>query len=186
MYKTLIVFSFLCLISSSSFSQKQVNWLTWEQAMEKNEVEQRKIIVDFYTEWCGWCKKMDVNTFDTDIIADYLNENYYPVKFDAERRETIIYKGKEYKYIRKGKSGYHELAAELMNGKLSFPTVVFLDEDSKIIQPIPGYQDSRTFEMIMKYFAEDYFKRVPWPKFTREFKPAPRRTLSPVDTSGGQ
>ncbi len=185
MYKTLIVISFLCLIVSSSYSQKQVNWLTWEEAMEQNEIEQRKIVIEFYTEWCGWCKKMDKNTFDTDIIADYLNENYYPVKFDAERKESITYMGKEYKYIKKGKSGYHELAAELMAGKLSFPTVVFLDEDSKIIQPIPGYQDARTFEMIMKFFAEDYFKRVPWPKFTREFKPTPR-TLTPVDNSGGK
>ena len=184
MYKALIVFFLLVLVNTSSFSQKKVNWLTWEQAIEKNETEKRKILVDFYTDWCGWCKKMDVNTFDTEIISDYLNEFYYPVKFDAERKQTIIYKGKEYKFIRRGKSGYHELAAELLGGKLSFPTVVFLDENSEIIQPIPGYQDARTFEMIIKFFAEDYHKRMPWPKYAREFKPS--QNASPVKNSGGK
>ncbi len=173
MQKIILVFSFLFLTGSLSFGQKKVHWLTWEQAMEKNKEEQRKIVVDIYTDWCGWCKKMDSNTFEADIIADYLNNNYYPVKFDAERRETITYNDKEYKFIKRGKNGYHELAAELLRGKLSFPTVVFLDEESKIIQPIPGYQDAQTFEMIIKYFAEDYFKKVPWQKYTREFKPAP-------------
>ena len=177
MQKLLIVFSFLCFIAYPSFSQKKVNWLTWEQAMEKNQLEKRKIVVDFYTEWCGWCKKMDAHTFEADIIADYLNENYYPVKFDAERRETIIYNDKEYKFIRRGKNGYHELAAEMLKGKLSFPTVVFLDENSKLIQPIPGYIDAKTFEMIIKYFAEDYFKKVPWPKYSREYKPTPRNSI---------
>lgn len=183
MHKLLIVFSFICLAAFPSFSQKKVNWLTWEQAMEKNKDEQRKIVVDIYTDWCSWCKKMDKYTFEADNIADYLNDNYYPVKFDAERKETIIYNGKEYKFINRGKNGYHELAAELLKGKLSFPTVVFLDENSKLIQSIPGYQDSKTFEMIIKYFAEDYFKKVPWPKYTREFKPTPM-VETPVKNGG--
>ena len=183
MQRLLIVFSLTCFIAFPSFSQKKVNWLTWEEAMEKSQIEKRKIVIDFYTDWCGWCKKMDTNTFEADVIADYLNENYYPVKFDAERRETIIYNDKEYKFIRRGKNGYHELAAELLNGKLSFPTVVFLDENSKMIQPIPGYQDAHTFEMIIKYFAEDYFKKIPWPKYTREFKPTQIHTV-PVKNDG--
>lgn len=104
MQKLLIVLSFLCFIAFPSFSQKKVNWLSWEEAMVQNQVEKRKIVVDIYTDWCGWCKKMDAHTFEADIIAAYLNENYYAVKFDAERRETITYNGKEYKFVKRGKN----------------------------------------------------------------------------------
>ncbi len=164
----------LTLLFCSIFSlsgQDKINWLTWEEAMEKNKVDGKKIVVDVYTEWCGWCKKMDKATFENPMIVQYINENYHAVKFDAERKKSIVFNEKEYKFIRSGRKGYHELAFELLGGRLSYPTVVFLDENSTVIQPIKGYQDSYTFDMIMRYFAEDHFKKTPWKKFTADFKP---------------
>jgi len=172
MQKILVIFSFLILGSSfNATAQKKVDWLTWEEAMEKSKLEKRKIVVDVYTEWCGWCKKMDKTTFQADKIVEYINKNYYAVKFDAERKKQISYNDKEYSFIKSGRNGYHELAAELLQGRLSFPTVVFLDEETALIQPIPGFQDAVTFEMIIKFFAEDHYKKTPWPKFTASYKP---------------
>ena len=126
-------------------------------------------MVDIYTEWCGWCKKMEKATFQKDYIADYLNTNYYTVKFDAEQKDEIEYKGEIYKYIKTAKRGYHELAAVITGGRLSYPTVVFLDEELNVIQPIPGFQDVKTFEMIMSYFADNHYQDTPWKKYTSNY-----------------
>ena len=150
-------------------AQSKVNWMTIEEALERSQVDKKKIVVDIFTDWCGWCKKMEKATFQEEHIAAYLNENYYAVKFNAEQKEAITYKDKEYEYIKTSKRGYHELAATFTNGKLSYPTVVFLDEDLNIIQPIPGFQDVKTFEMIMTFFAEDHYQSTPWQRYIKMY-----------------
>jgi len=148
--------------------------MSWEDAI--SQPVKKKIVVDVFTEWCGWCKKMDKSTFRNPEIVKYVNENYYAVKFDAEYKNDITFKGKNYKFVKGGRNGYHELAAEILQGRLSFPTLVFLDENHAVIQPIPGFQDSGTFKQIMRFFAEDHFKHTPWPKYTRMYEQA----LQPV------
>ena len=134
------------------------------QIMQKRKA--RKVLIDVYTDWCGWCKRMDKNTFQKADIASYINNNYYAVKFDAEFKDDIIFNGLKYSYVKSGRKGHHELAELILKGRLSFPTVVFLDEGLKVIQPIPGYQDSRSMELIVTYFARDYYKDTPWKKYT--------------------
>jgi thioredoxin-related protein len=152
-------------ISCTAIAQTKVNWVTWEQAEMLSKDEPRKIVVDVYTNWCGWCKKMDKTTFQNEEVADYLNKNFYAVKFDAEQKADIRLKDKVYKFVKSGKNGYHELAAEITFGKLSYPTVVFLDEKFDVIQPLAGFKDAEMFEMIMTYFGEDHHKTTPWNKY---------------------
>ena len=151
----LFTLSFTTLSSSKkeTIEEGKINWLSIEEAIEKSKEEPRKIFIDVYTEWCGWCERMDVNTFQHETIAGYLSEKYYCVKFDAEYKENIEFNGKTYKYVKNGRRGYHELAAELVRGRLSFPTTVFLDEKQRLIQPIPGYKDPEMFEQIITYFG---------------------------------
>jgi thioredoxin-related protein len=146
-------------------AQSAVKWLTWEDAVTLSKKEPRKFFVDVYTDWCGWCKKMDKMTFDNPAVATYLNANYYPIKFNAEQRSEIKLKDKSYQYVGSGRSGYHELAKKITFGRLSYPTIVFLDENLEVIQPIPGYKEAQDFQVIMKYFAEDHHKTTPWNKY---------------------
>jgi thioredoxin-related protein len=160
----------LFVIATIQFNYAQeINWMSWEQAVEASTDVKKKFVVDVYTEWCGWCKKMDASTFRDDEIVSYINENYYAIKFDAEQKEDITLNGKVYKFNRTGKRGYHQLAAEITRGRLSYPTVVFLDEDLNLIQSIPGYRDIKSFQMIMKYFAEDFHTSVPWKQYSRNY-----------------
>lgn len=147
----------------------QVQWMTVEEAIEKSKTEKRKIFVDVFTDWCGWCKRMDETTFADPQVAQYLNDNYYPVKFNAEQTEDITFNGKTYSFRKNGARGYHELAVELLNSRLSFPTVVFLDETQNIIQPIPGYQEANKLEAILNYFGTDSHKTTPWETYERKF-----------------
>lgn len=160
-----IVFSIMISISISH-AQDEIQWLTWEEMQVMQKRKARKVLIDVYTDWCGWCKRMDKNTFQKADIARYVNNNYYAVKFDAEFKDDIIFNGLKYSYVKSGRKGHHELAELILKGRLSFPTVVFLDEGLKVIQPIPGYQDSRSMELIVTYFARDYYKDTPWKKYT--------------------
>jgi len=148
-----------------------VNWMTFEEAVAKSKVEKKKIFIDVYTDWCGWCKHMDKNTFSQKEIAAYLNKNFYAVKLDAEQKEDIIFKSNTYKFVPSGKRGYHQLAAALLQNKLSFPTVVFLDEDFNmtITPPIPGYKKAKEFDTIIKYIGGEHFKKTPWEEFQKTY-----------------
>ncbi len=168
MRKILLGLFFITTLSINGFSQ-EINWLSWEEAVEASKVEKKKFFVDVYTEWCGWCKKMDATTFRSPSIVEYINENYYAIKFDAEQKEDIMLKGKVYKFNRSGKRGYHQLAAEITRGRLSYPTIVFLDENLNLIQPIAGYRDTKSFDMIIRYFAEDHHTSMPWKKYTQNY-----------------
>lgn len=162
-----IGFSFL---SFCAVSQNTVNWLSWEQGMKKSEEQPKKFIVDLYTEWCGWCKKMDATTFHDPFIVGYINDNYIAIKFDAEQKNSIIFKNVEYAFTKGARRGYHALAAKMTNGQLRYPTIVFLDENADVIQAIPGFQDESTLEKILTYFAEDHHKRTPWASYQRIYK----------------
>lgn len=165
MMRVSLVLFLIPVLSLLSPVSGQINWLSWDEAQALNKKEPRKIIVDVYTQWCGWCKKMDKETFDQADITKYINKHFYAVKFDAETRTPIIFNDKTFEYIRSGNAGYHQLAAEITFGKLSYPTIVFLDEKLNVIQPIPGYKDAISLDKIMKYFAEDYYQTTPWKKY---------------------
>lgn len=155
---------------------KNVQWMTWEEAIQATkEARERgetpkKIFIDIYTDWCGWCKKMDQQTFEHQKISKYLNDNFYPVKFNAEQRASITFQGHEFKFVAQGRRGYHELAAALLDGKMSYPTVVFLNEDFQLLQRIPGYLDVNVFDTIMHYLAEEHYKKTPWADYQKSYK----------------
>ena len=155
--------------STGVFSQTSINWLTWESMIQKQKVQKKKIIIDLYTDWCGWCKKMDKTTFENPVIVKYINDNYYAVKFNAEQKEELEFKGYNYKFVNQGRRGYHEFAAALTKNNLSFPTYVFMNEDNEVLQVIPGYQDAKTFEYIINFFGGGYYINTPWTQFQEQF-----------------
>ena len=167
-----ILFITLTLTWSLTAYGQNVNWVSIQEAFDRAESEHKKIFIDMYTDWCKYCRLMDKNTFERKEIASYINEHFIPVKFNAEQKQQVRYKGHTYKFTNYGQRGYHQLATELCKnlGKLSYPTIIFLDENLNVIQPIPGYQDAKSFEVIMHYMAEDQFKRKPFRSYQASFK----------------
>lgn len=164
----------LILAISSAFTtsnpneQTKINWLTWEEAVEKNAENPKPIVVDVYTDWCGWCKRMDATTFSNAEVVDYTTNNFYAVKFDAEQKGDIEFQGTTFKYVQSGRRGYHELAAAILNGKMSYPTVVLFNEKFEIIQPIAGFQDAGQMERILKFIGSNAYKDTKWEAYTAD------------------
>lgn len=121
---------------------------------------------------------MDKETFQNPMIAEYINANYIAIKFNAEQRGDIEFMGETYKWVKGGRKGYHTLATNLTKGRLSYPTVVFMDEDKKVIQAIPGFLDVPTFDPIMRYFAENLHKEIPWASYLRKYNDAVKEKKS--------
>jgi thioredoxin-related protein len=147
----------------------RINWISVAEATEKMKTQKRKIFVDIYTDWCGWCKKMDQSTFSDKNIVKYINENYYAIHFDAEQKNDVIWNGKTYKFVAQGNRGYHELAAEWMGGRMSYPTTIYADENYGLIQAIPGYLETEKFDKIIHYFGTDSHKKTPWETYEKNY-----------------
>ena len=74
----------LMMLSSLTTTAQEIQWMTWDQAIAKNNENPRKIMIDVYTDWCGWCKRMDKSTFVDTAVVNYVNKHFYAVKFNAE------------------------------------------------------------------------------------------------------
>ncbi|GAB4055147.1 thioredoxin family protein [Spirosoma litoris] len=153
------------LISKPADEGKHIKWLTIEQAYALTQKKPKKFVVDVYTDWCGWCKVMDRETFSKPGIVDYVNENFYPVRFNAEQTADVTLGKQTFKYVSGGSRGVHELAAAMLKNQMSYPTTVFLDEKFNLIQPIAGYLEPRTFHQIITYFGKNYHQKEPFDQY---------------------
>lgn len=180
MVKLIIASAFVFLFQIAGFSQTEnnddhkdlVEWMTLTEALEKQKTQPKKIFVDVYTDWCGWCKVMSKNTFSSEQISSYINQYFYPVRFDAETMDTIEFLGKEYVNKGTGRKPTHELAYILTNNRPSYPTIAYLDEKGKLIQAIPGYMDVKKIEPFLVYYNENVFRSAPFETFDADFKKA--------------
>jgi thioredoxin-related protein len=169
------IFSFIILLSYFSISScnaqtehekydpNGIHWMSFEQAVALNDKAPKKIFIDTYTQWCGWCKRMDASTFKDTAVVRYMNDHFYAVKLDAETKDTIRFKGKEFVYKSEYKS--NELALSLLQGKMSYPSFIFMDEKYQLLTPLPGYQTPEQLIPILKYFGEDIYKTKKWEEY---------------------
>ena len=150
----------------------EVKWYTIQEAEQLMKNTPRPLFIDAYTDWCGWCKKMDKDTFTNSVIADILNNKFYPVKFNAEGKEKVDFLGQT--FINDGKAGNaHQLAVALLQGQLSYPTVVFLttQADGNIrVSPVPGYKPPKDMEVLLSFFADKNYETQKWEDFQKTFK----------------
>lgn len=191
-----------------------IKWYTPEEAYEKNKISPKPFFIDVYTDWCGWCKRMDATTFKDPVIAQYLNNNFYPVKLDAETKDTVNFMDRSYvnsqaiyvsKYLvaqdsiikvlndsmkllaidttklvevqgvasriqdavanknqmaRNGRRTSHDFARDLMNNQMSYPTFVLLFDSLKQNFPLKGYQKPEQLLSTLSFFAEKVYQQT--------------------------
>lgn len=166
-----VFFLAICFISISGFAQESkkkggIDWMNFETALKKSSEHPKKMFIDVYTGWCGWCKRMDATTFEDPAVISYMNSHFYAVKMDAETKDTVSYKDKNYVFKPEYKA--NEIAAYLLNGQMSYPTSVYMDEQSNPIGPVAGYMTEKQLLIVLKYFGEDIYKTKKWEDYLKE------------------
>lgn len=167
------VFAFLAFTIKQNYSAEKeglIHWYTWEEAVKANTTVKKKFFIDVYTDWCGWCKTMDKETFSQPEVAEYMNANYYPVKLNAEQKEDIVFGVDTFRYILpnggKGR-GVNQLAYSLLDGKMGYPTVVYLTENYERLMIAPGFKTPADLMPQLKYAAENYYKTISWEDYLK-------------------
>jgi len=152
----------MLLLSAAGLHGQEIKWMTWDEAAAANAKDPKKIFVDVYTEWCGWCKKMDQTTFKDSAVVAAMNKDFYAIHLDAEQKETIHWKGYDFNWVAGGRGGTHELASIILDGQMSFPTFVMLDSEYKTIAISPGYKLGPALIKELKYAAGELYKTMDW------------------------
>lgn len=148
-----------------------IHWYNIEEAQKLSDSIPRRIFIDFSTSWCGWCKKMDAETFANPVIAKYMNANYYCVKFDAESRDTISFNGQ--KFFNRGAvntRSAHDFAVTVLHGQLSYPSYAIFNKARTGITIMQGYMTADKFEPYLHYYAEEKELTMTYDEFLKTFK----------------
>ena len=161
-----------CLFSTFSAGAQTVKWYTFKEAVELNKKEPRKIFIDVYTDWCGFCKKMDKETFSHPVISEYLNKNFYPVKFNAESFDTIVFSGYKFGNPGIGPRSTHQFAIALFQAQKlqpGYPAIAYINENLQLIGVIPGFLTAVQIEPVLNFVYEDRFKTESLDEYQKSF-----------------
>src|SRR5512141_2241869 len=121
--------------------KSDLKWVTFDEGLAEAQKTGKKVLSDVYTDWCGWCKRMDADTYGNAALASYLRSKYVLVKLNAESGTQITYKGK--------RMSEQELAGAF--GVTGYPTTLFLKSNGDAITGYPGYADAKNFQNVASF-----------------------------------
>jgi thioredoxin-related protein len=150
--KSLLVFFLLFFSSLAIQAQEQIQWMKFEEAIAANAKSPKMILVDVYTDWCGWCKKMDKETFTDPRVITHFQKNFYAVKLNAENtKRSFEFMGKIFTEA--------QMAASMRVN--SYPNFVVIEPELQNIAHLPGYREPTAFLAGLTELIDKAFKKIP-------------------------
>lgn len=170
MKKSIIITMLACLLGGFVHAQG-VKWQAIETAA-KAENSSKLYFIDFYTNWCGWCKRMDRDTFSDSIVASILNKYYIPVKFNAEGSSQFEWNNRSFNKGQSinGRPATHTFVSYVLGNKIGYPSFAIFNAEKQLLQVIPGYVKADEFAQILWYFSSGAYTRYPYERYQQQFE----------------
>ncbi len=140
--------------------KESVAWLTFEKGLAASKKEKKMLVVDFYTDWCGWCKVMDKETYGNESVIKFAKEKLVLVKVNAESNDKTRFREKDYTY--------RELAAAF--GVNGYPATAFIDADGEILTLVSGYIPADKFLPILEFLSAGHHKTMTFEQYLEKRK----------------
>lgn len=153
----LLIATFAALFPGvGSAAGRELNWREWDEGLREAAASRRPVLVDVYTDWCGWCKRMDRDVYTKSDVRDYLSRKFVTVKLDAEAAEPAHYQDQNFTS--------RSLAARF--DITGYPTTIFLRANGDHLINAPGYIPADRFLLLLRYIGDGYMDRgVSWEDF---------------------
>ena len=176
--KSFLTILFIC---SGLFTTGQLSDNTPPEGIQWNSIQDistlkdsdKKTLVFIYTDWCKWCKEMQESSFNDPEVTSFINEHFKAIKFNGESNKNISYKDKVYTLKKENNLLFHELTYEFNRGNISYPSLVFLDDDLNMIQAINGFRNKEDILKILKYIEGEYYTKTSWNNYLKGYKKQP-------------
>ncbi|MEO0558684.1 MAG: thioredoxin fold domain-containing protein [Bacteroidota bacterium] len=140
------------------------NWRSMDEAITLATANDRLLVLHSYTVWCGWCARMDRETYTNDAVQAYLGTHYEATRVDLESQEVVQF-------------FEHTVSMAALANALQVsatPTTVFVDSDGSLITKMPGFQDAETFLHALRYVKEEAYEHVSFAEYIEAQTEAPQ------------
>lgn len=148
----------LMLLLTATLTAKSPQWKKFDEGMKLAKQTNKKVLIDVYTDWCSWCKKMDASTYTDAKVTEYLNKNFVVIKLNAEGNERISYAGQSLSPA--------EFAQGM--GVDGYPATLFLRSDGQAITLLPGYSQADMFIHVLSYIGGDHYEKQKFNEYLTE------------------
>lgn len=136
----------LILFASPATAADLVGWVGYDEALKRSASDGRPVFINFYANWCGFCKKMDAETFTSKKVITALNENFHPVRINADKNPKI----RDKYYVR------------------GLPTNVFAQPSGEPISIAPGYVPPDSFAQMLGYISSKAYEKMGFREYLKQ------------------
>lgn len=150
--------------ASEPATENELTWTSFDAGITQAHAANKKILVDIYTDWCVWCKRMDKDVYSDPDVRRELLAHFVLVKLNAESERQLTFHAET----------LSEAAFSHAVGVTGYPTTLFLDEQAKPITLLPGYVKPASFVSILSFIGGDFYKQTTFQKYI-EAHPSPKQ-----------
>lgn len=150
-------YSFVSSTGGNGATASGFRWMEVEQAVTAARENKKSILIDVYTDWCSWCKKMDKEVYTHESVVKILNKEFVAIKLNAESNSTVTFSGRTMSQM--------EFARAL--GINSYPTTVFFTSDAQLITTLPGFVPGEEFSKILSFIGEEHYEKMTYEEFRK-------------------